>query len=259
MNKKALIISACAVLIALIGCIIAFSISGSDTPADDTSSSTGEGVLVGVGDDNKNNSGDYLGQGDQQVTLPVDPNDDVPMDGEKIEESTSSICGHWASFENDIFDFVPKNGVVEAVIELDGKTTRYNGIAVTDNKTYITIDVYSGYENGAALSGPDNQVIKQLKFTVVSIVEDEVMNFAMTLKNESGKEYIVYPYEPFEIGDEYKDNELTQDEIDDWLEQNQGSDAPNYEEIQPGDDDYSEEVYEGNTEETDAWEDETAK
>ena len=186
-------------------------------------------IIIGAGDDNNDTVGDVVKPDDTGTYGGTETNDknnsnnnngsngDIAgADG--LVETTDSVIGRWADIAGNVFDIVPdEDGKITAEISLIDSNTYYKGKCTTDEKTYISIDVVEGYENGETLGNnnteeeietdengdpieppePVETVIKTVKFTVSKLeYNEDLAAIVLTLKDSKGNTYELSPYAP---------------------------------------------------------------
>ena len=186
-------------------------------------------IIIGAGDDNNDTVGDVVKPDDTGTYGGTETNDknsnsntsngDIAgADG--LVETTDSVVGRWADIAGNVFDIVPdEDGKITAEISLIDSNTYYKGKCTTDEKTYISIDVIEGYENGETLGNnnadeeietdengdpieppePVETVIKTVKFTVSKLeYNEDIGNIILALKDSKGNTYELSPYAPLD-------------------------------------------------------------
>lgn len=215
---------------------VAMSACSSDGADNTTSGETGP-IFINAGDNENDTVGEVVSAVSTTSTTPKNDAEDVATEtGDKVEipveedthadgiiETDKSVKGHWADIEGNILDIVPNEvNQLEACVELVNSDTYYMGGCSTDNKTYITIDVTYGIENGEEIiqeveeveedeedetldysetteeidEEPEDIVIKTVTFKIISLSYDEEGQLQLSLSDSKGEVYTLMPYAP---------------------------------------------------------------
>ena len=150
---------------------------------EDTSTEEG-GIIIGVGDNDNDNSGEKVTAEDRETTE-ADKEEVTTEAPREVDEQLGKIAGNWAVKDGgSVFEFIPARGN-EAILYFYQTDTYLKGKYETDDKTYIKVNYADVY---------DNNITGVIEFEILGMEINSFGGISLLLKDkETNVEYYMTP------------------------------------------------------------------